>query len=141
MTILHIIIRGKWKSPEHSSDRSKDDTHKIKEEILNDVGKYIFEKEVGKNPDLDIDPQTEKIILRGRSGSSKKIFETNLNADGYFIKLFVITGYTPYFYRGVKYSKTANYYAIPPDIEILSLLLEYILMQENSQGFFIEIVI
>jgi len=139
--MLHLIIRGRWKSPSHSNDRSKDDTHKIKEKILKEIGKRIFEKEVGKNPDLDIDPTTGKIILKGRGEYSRKIFETEIDADDYFVQCFLTTEYPPYFYMRAKYHEMGNYYAIPPDIDMLSLLLDHIFKQEDHQEFFIEIVI
>lgn len=139
--MLHLIIRGKWKSPNHSTDRKKDDTHEIKEEILKEAGRRIFEKRVGKNPDLDIDPLTEKIRLKGRGAQSKEIFETDINADDYFIQTFICTGYKSYFYRSIEDSGNTNYYAIPPDIEMLSLLLEHIFTQDNGREFFIEIII
>jgi hypothetical protein len=141
MQILHLIIRGKWKSPNHSNDRSKDDTHKIKEEILKKIGKRIFEKEVGTNPDLDIDPKTEKIVLKGRGKYSREIFKTEIDADGYFVQCIVITDYPPYSDMRAKYHKTSTYYAIPPDIDILSLLLDHIFKQENNLDFVIEIAI
>lgn len=141
MTILHLIIRGRWRTPSHSNDRSKDDSHKIKEQILKKVGKHIFEREVGKNPDLDVDPTTEKIILKGRGNYSRKIYETELDADGYFVQCFLITEYPHYFYMRGRDPQLGNYYAIPPDIDMLSLLLDHIFKQENRQEFYIEIVI
>jgi len=141
MSILQLIIRGKWKSPQHSNQKSRDDTHKIKGEILNKIGKLIYEKKVGKNPDLDIDPKTKKIVLKGRGELSRKIFETEINADDFFIQFFVIAEHTPYLYRHVRHHITDQYYVIPPDIEILSLLLDHIFRQTNNLNFEIEIVI
>lgn len=141
MPILYLIIRGRWRTPCHSNDRSKDDSHKIKEQILKKVGKRIFEKEVGKNPDLDVNPATEKIILKGRGTYSRKIFETELDADGYFIQCFLITEHPPYFYMRSRYREFGSYYAIPPDIDMLTLLLDHIFKQDIYQEFSIEIVI
>ena len=141
MTILHLIIRGRWKTPCHSNDRSKDDSHKIKEQILRKVGKHIFEREVGRNPDLDVDPKTEKIIFKGRGNHSQKIYETELDADDYFVQCFLVTGYSRYLYMRNKHGRLGHYYAIPPDADMLSLLLDHIFKQEGLQEFFIEIVI
>jgi hypothetical protein len=141
-TMLHLIIRGTWRTPSHSNDRSKDDTHKVKEQILKEVGKVIYEKKVGKNPDLDICPKTKKIILKGRKNYSKKICETELNAGDYFVQCFLLTKkYPHYFYMRGRCEKYSNCYMIPPDMDMLSLLLDHIFKQENFQEFYIDIVI
>ncbi len=143
MIILRLEIRGgRWKSPSNSKDRSKDDTHKIKEKILKEIGKHIFEKDVGKNPDLDIDPVTEKIILKGTAEKySKEIFETEIDADKYFVKCYLATKYPRYLDMVAKHHKIGNYYIIHADINMVSLLLDHIFTQENHQEYFIDIVI
>ena len=82
--LLRLIVRGKWKSPGHSSDRSKDDTHQIKKEILDSVEVY-FSTQVGDNPNIDIDPTTERIVLVGVGAFRRGRFITDLPASDFFV--------------------------------------------------------
>lgn len=85
---LYLIIRGKWRTPNHSNKRSEDDTHKVKEEIYKAVGRRNFSGDVGSNPDIDVDDKTGKIILRGKGPFWKKTYPTSLPADDFFILCF-----------------------------------------------------
>lgn len=90
---LSLIIRGIWKTPNHSSDRRLDDTHKIKKQILNEVKRNHpkFAAKVGGNPDIDIDAMGEYIVLRASRHSkfNGESIKTNVRADDYFVQFLV----------------------------------------------------
>lgn len=141
--MLRLIIRGKWKSPNHSNDRSKDDTHEIKRKILKEVGEYLYSKDVGKNPDIDIDPKTKKIKLKGRGKCKGKEFESDINADKYFSLSFILASELEPLYAKVENEDIPYdyYYVIPPDIDVLEKLLDYLIKQECEINVHIQIVI
>lgn len=87
--VLDIVIRGRWKSPNHSTNKEHDDTHEVKGEILKSVGRKVYEKLVGKNPDLDVN-NDGKIVLRGRPGKGcEEYYETDLDAVNFFDDLYL----------------------------------------------------
>ncbi|MDR1699557.1 MAG: hypothetical protein LBR75_07020 [Prevotellaceae bacterium] len=77
--MIHLII-GKWRTPKHSTQR--DDMHEVKKNILKRVGKKEFERQVGHNPDIDINLE-DIIILKGVSDCYKKkpYYVTGLSAN------------------------------------------------------------
>lgn len=85
---LHIII-GKWRTRNHSTKNEFDDTHKIKKKILKRVGKKNYSKQVGTNPDLDIN-RKDIIILKGTGLFKKKPnYETCIDANDHFVIRFI----------------------------------------------------
>lgn len=87
-SILHLII-GKWRTPNHATQKQNDDTHEVKKEILRQVGKKNFSKEVGANPDIGIS-EDGFIILKGTGDYKKKpYYVTEISAGDYFILRFV----------------------------------------------------
>ncbi|ENI4128142.1 hypothetical protein ABXY91_001532 [Vibrio fluvialis] len=158
--VLDIVIRGRWQSPNHSNNKKNDDTHEVKREILDSVGKKVYEKLVGKNPDLDVN-NDGKIVLRGRPGKGcQKEYDTDLDAANFFDDLYLeimlnnVDGSNHYicltydrtfysrFYRGgLKESlyeiygdrcEFQSYYRLPPSIELIADLVIYEL--ENPKG-------
>lgn len=95
--ILHLILRDKWKTPCHSKNKSKDDTHEVKEDILKEVSKLFKGKKhvgkVGKNPDLDIN-EDDIIILKGVGQRKGNEFNTNISAAKFFVLAFTCTSKT-----------------------------------------------
>lgn len=85
--MLQLII-GKWQTPNHSKKKKDDDTHQVKKDILREVGKAVFSKKVGKNPDLGID-ENNNIILKGVGEYKKKpYYVTKIKVEDYFILRF-----------------------------------------------------
>ena len=137
---LRIIIADTWKSIGHSKDNSKNDSHRIKGKILKEVGKHIFEKKVGKNPDIDIDKKTKKIKLKGVGPYKGQIHETEIDAEDYFILFFFSS---ENYHDDTLNTDTSelefdSHYKIPLNLEVLSILLDYIFEKENERYIFIE---
>lgn len=87
-TAAHLIIR-KWRTPNHSNKKELDDSHEVKDAILKDVGKENYKKQVGENPDLDINTDGN-IILKGVGKYKKKpYYVTGLSAEDYFVLRFI----------------------------------------------------
>lgn len=141
--MLRLIIRGKWKSPNHSSDRSKDDTHEIKRKILKEIGEHLFRKDVGNNPDIDINSKTKKIKLKGRGKFKGREFESDISVDKYFHLSFILVGELKPVFLEEEYEDMGfdYYYVIPPDLEVLSRLIDYLFEQENEGDVLIHIAI
>ncbi|TXI46494.1 hypothetical protein [Methylophilus sp.] len=137
--MLHLIIRGKWKSPNHSKNKSEDDTHAVKKQILAAVGKYLYEKKVGTNPDIDVDPKTGKIQLKGRGKFDKKGFQSELDANEYFELLYLNVNDFSDEIRLLKIIELESFYVIPPSIEILDTLLKHLIDSNKFESFVIAI--
>lgn len=159
-SMFDIVINGRWESPNHSKKKKNDDTHDVKKEILDSVGRKVYEKLVGRNPDLDVN-NDEKIVLRARPGKGRqKEYETGLDAKDFFndlyleIMLYYADGsnhyicltydrmfYSRFYNEGLKESlyqkygdrcEFQSYYRLPPSIELLADLVMYEL--ENPRG-------
>ncbi|HAT52871.1 MAG TPA: hypothetical protein DCS80_06350 [Betaproteobacteria bacterium] len=124
MPLMHIIIRGKWKSPGDSKDRSKDDTHEIKRRILKEIKKCNYEKIVGRNPDLDINPKTGKIVLKGQGDFSGGLYESNIDSENYFISMLI--GSPPFLTKDGS-PEADELYIIPNEDQVILSLIDYII--------------
>jgi hypothetical protein len=93
--MMQLIVR-RWKTPNHSNDKSKDDSHSVKEEILKAVrerdrrlNKKDFSHAVGKNPDLDIVDNI--IVLKGRGTKfrGRPYYKTGIPVEDHFVLRFM----------------------------------------------------
>ncbi|HHQ4767173.1 TPA: hypothetical protein ACSP3S_003321 [Aeromonas veronii] len=167
--VLDIVIRGRWKSPNHSTNKKLDDTHEVKGVILKSVGRKVYEKLVGKNPDLDVSDDG-KIILRDRSGTGRvKYYETDLDAVNFFDDLYLeiiidkcngskhciiltyeyefhtmphINNIKKYLYENYGDDDFQSHYILPPSIEALvdSVIYKIENYKENSCVIIIETI-
>lgn len=86
--MCHLVVRGKWKSPGHSKHKRDDDTHEIKREILRAVGREVYERKVGCNPDIDVN-QDNVIVLKGTGHKKGQVHVTPIPAEDFFVLTFV----------------------------------------------------
>ena len=91
--LTHLIIRNKYKSPGHSSDRALDDTHEVKEKIIGAAAEALgieiwkLEKIIGHNPDIDI-IDDEIVLRRTNREDGARMKGTGLSPDGFFVMRF-----------------------------------------------------
>lgn len=85
------LIIGKWQTPKHSSKKEFDDSHEVKDYILKKIkehrkhqGLKPFDNSIGKNPNIGITKEG-KIYLEGVNDFKRKIIDTELLAQDYFI--------------------------------------------------------
>lgn len=85
--MLHLIV-GKWRTPNHSNEKSEDDSHKVKRTILKQIGKRMYSKAVGNNPDIDINSEGV-IILKGTGERKRSYYVSDIPASDHFVLHFV----------------------------------------------------
>ena len=144
--MIRLIINGKWKTPNHNQDKTKDDFHRsVKKEILKRVGRKIYQKHVGKNPNIEIDKKTNKIVLKSQK-EKNKIFPTDIPAEDHFILNFY---FDPLNINNIfsilseddcdlncvnEYVSSCDLlYIIPPNEKLLEGLLDYLITNYKNQ--------
>ncbi len=153
--MLHLIVNNKWQTPNHSKERQSDDTHEVKKEILKAVGRRLYEKEVGKNPDIDIDREN-RIVLKSveKKFKRKPCYITKLKAEDFFILRFSVTHNLveiEYLELPHKEQITINFmhyyqhaYILPQNIDLvlhtLDIVIDNIFDMEIQDGYFIFIM-
>ena len=151
---MHMIIRGKWKSPKHSNDKNCDDSHDIKKQILKTVKKK-YSHRVGKNPDIDVDKDDLIVLVGSKRGEYKgKVFPTQLHIENFgFVLCFtqLDSSYTELSLFSIQeiqqdftidgenletnFINFDRVYLIPENEEILDQLIQYILTTHSEMNF------
>ncbi|PKG37124.1 hypothetical protein [Psychromonas sp. Urea-02u-13] len=126
--MLNMIMGHGWATPGELSDDEKsnkrknrkgkkiDDMHDVKKELLKDIGKSVYSKLVGDNPDIKIDKDTGNIILDGQRARNKgDSYHTEIHASGYFVRMYFITELDELYLRKSRH----KYHLVPRDIDYI----------------------
>ncbi|NOH82137.1 hypothetical protein F0231_20705 [Vibrio sp. RE86] len=143
--MLNMIVGNGWATPGHFSDdeksykrknkkrkgKKKDDMHDVKKNILRDVGKNVYSKLVGDNPDIKVDKETDNIILEStnRKGES---YDTEIYAGDYLVRMYLITELDDIYLR----KSSSHYNLVPMDENVI-----YEVIKEQLQSGVKEIIL
>ncbi|MGK7908163.1 MAG: hypothetical protein AB4040_13190 [Synechococcus sp.] len=155
-----LIIRGRWRSPNHSKDKRLDDSHQIKKEILKEVKSY--RKYVVKNPDIDVNSEGKIVLIGAVRGQYKGItLPTDLHIQdfGFVIHLTRLDAkhtevqllFPLSFEENLQYESQeietdflalSRIYIVPDNDDILDELIKHILIThpEGNHSVFVSVV-